>query len=194
MIYCEAYKCTLREDLCLFYQEEARKHESGLVFVGTSDARARVIDRSKCIHCSGGVLQTIREEHNEKEEGIMGECLMPECKATVKAQGLCGPHYDKWRKGNKDVVDIMGQPFKVIRKFKPRAKPSQVIGPSVKTKAGNNPPKEDKKNREVPVPPFEAHLIEVMAQRFNQSFERCFIEVIRAGILGAMELPRSTKE
>lgn len=50
-----------------------------------------------------------------------GSCKIPGCNEKAKGCGLCSSHYDKWRKGTKDMVSILG-PFERKLNYPPRRK------------------------------------------------------------------------
>ncbi len=142
MFFCEAYRCSMEEKHCVEYQDAVRESESGEVALRSRNGDWAMLHRGHCMNCGQGKEVRRLEDEKvrlEKEGEDMEEnrCDIANCTAKPVARGLCGPHYDKWRKGNEEVVRIMGRPFSRVQPEKKKRKVRQD-GQDVKKKEENS--------------------------------------------------------
>lgn len=67
----------------------------------------RVVN-GKCGHCMSKLMSEAAKKMKKTKT-----CKIEGCEKLVVARGVCGPHYDKWRRGESTLVDLLGE-FKSV--------------------------------------------------------------------------------
>lgn len=216
MFYCEAYRCRMDERHCVHYQDIVRGMDMAAFWVGDSAGRGVVAYRLNCVDCEQGrrVAASYKPNHlnsppfakggtkggfpdpARKEESMARSiCMVQGCTKVVVAQGLCATHYDKWRRGDPEMVKLKGCEYKIIRPLKrnggtpgtlrpvihPDTKPVRAETKPVRAEVSKREPP-SKGNGEIQVPDFEAKVLYVLARQTGTTITECFLRCLRQGI------------
>lgn len=93
-----------------------------------------------------GPIDPFVEELKQKDGIVMKKsdvCRMPDCNDVARSRGLCHKHYDRWRNGKAEIIEVMGE--KYVRKvaFKKRTYKVKLDGTAPDGPAGKPPERGD---------------------------------------------------
>jgi hypothetical protein len=193
LLLCEKYRCYLREEMCIKYQEEVARAGSNEIQIEKSRGHMILLDRGHCVNCAQG-RQVIEKRKGmggikvEEKEFTKKQCKLEGCELKAIARGLCGKHYDEWRRGEPELAKLMGGPFeKVITvakpsKPKPQAKKESKIAQDLPDPSSQSEPKTI-----VDIPHFERDVMRFIAERSNRTVEEVMLSCVRKGIVIELE-------
>lgn len=195
MFYCEAMRCTMDERHCIEYQAAVHGSSFASFYVGDLYGLGVVAYRPHCVNCEQGrevaanyKPRTIKggfSDPAQKEGTMPRECIVEGCKKEIAGQDLCNTHYDKWRRGDPEMIKLKGAKWKQIRFTKRKtsrpATPPASPSPPVRSEVSKGEPA-FAGNSQIPIPPFEARLIQLLAERAGEKMDVFFLKCLRTGI------------
>lgn len=192
MFYCERYRCRMDEKHCVHYQQIVRGSDMALFWVGDASGPRLMVYRHHCIDCGQGRDVAANYDPGNAGAGFTparkepemarSTCNVEGCSTGVVAQGLCAPHYDKWRRGDPDMVKLKGGEFKIIRPLKRKRGTDKPPPPSPVIPARAGIQAKPAGNGQIQVPDFEAKVLYAIARTTGSTITECFLRCLRTGI------------